>query len=104
MFKLPRYRVFNHIPIYYDPVKERQKEREQRILREHGHITYDHSLSGFEHRIRGKMRKPRASMFETYREEKVKSNIRLIIIIAILAAMAIYLIHSSSEWFELVKH
>ncbi|PZX19193.1 hypothetical protein LX69_00860 [Breznakibacter xylanolyticus] len=104
LFKLPSHRVFNHIPIYYDEVKEEQKERERRIKDELGIDGSEAEMnrSAIEGRIRGKMRGRRESMFNVTRKEKNKSNIRLIIIIFILMALAYYMYSTSREWLDLI--
>lgn len=103
MFKLPRHRVFHHMPIYYNPEKEKQMEREQRIKQEYGHIIPDYSAAGIDLRIRGRMRHHRKAHTETIRKERIKSNIRLLIIIGLLSLMALYLFFSSSEWLQLMN-
>ncbi len=104
-FKLPQHRVFNHIPIYYDEVKDAQKEREARIKEELGlnekDSQSDHSM--IESRIRGKMKQRHEPMFNVVRKEKAKSNRRILLIVLVLLAIAYYLLKSSTEWIELVS-
>jgi Flp pilus assembly protein TadB len=103
-FKLPSHRVFNHVPIYYDPAKDEQQEREKRVKQELGinADAQDNSRESIESRIKGKIRYRRDPLFSVARKEKKKSNRRLLIIILILLAVAYYMLKSSREWLELI--
>ena len=102
-FRLPKHRVFQHDPIYYDEKKEKQKKRERDARVELGILTDEEKTSGFEDRIRGKMRKRIKPPFSIALRERRKSNIRLLIIILILMFLAYKLYTSSGAWLDLMK-
>ncbi|MBN2166385.1 MAG: hypothetical protein JW717_08930 [Marinilabiliaceae bacterium] len=101
-FKLPKHRVFQHDPIYYDEKKEKQKQREHEAKKELGLLSQNEKEIGFEDRIRGKMRKRISPPFSIAVRERRKSNIRLLIIIIILMYLAYKLWTSSGEWLDLI--
>jgi len=99
--KIPRHRVFDHQPIYYDEVKEKQAERERKIREELGLKSEKENDKDYAARIRAGFRsghkiKPH---YEVTRSIKRKSNIRLIIILVILILLAQYLVKSGEEWY-----
>ena len=99
--KIPRHRVFDHHPIYYDEVKEKQKERERRIKEELGMLSDEEQDKDYAARIRAGFRsghkiKPH---YEVTRSIKRKSNIMLIVILVILMLLAQYLVKSGEEWY-----
>lgn len=100
--KLPRHRVFQHDPIYYDESKEKQKQREHEAKSELGLLSKDEKEGGFEHRIKGKMKKRISPPFTVAFKERRKSNIRLLIIIIILMYISYMLYSSSGEWLDLI--
>ena len=99
-FKIPRHRVFDHQPIYYDEAKEKQKERENRIKGELG-LLDEEEQRDYAARIRAGFRSKHKikSHIEVRRSEKRKSNIRLIIILIVLILLAQYLVKSGQEWY-----
>lgn len=101
-FKLPKHRVFQHDPIYYNEKKEKQKEREHDAKGDLGLLTQEEKETGFEERIKGKMRKRISPPFALATRERRKSNIRLLIIIVVLMYLAYKLYTSSYEWLELL--
>jgi len=99
--KIPRHRVYDHQPIYYDEVKERQKEREKKIKEELGMQSEDEQDRDYAAHIRAGFRsghkiKPH---YEVTRSIKRKSNIMLIVILVILMLLAKYLVKSGEEWY-----
>ena len=74
LFKLPRHRVFHHVPIYYDEAKEKQAERLQNAKEELGLLTEEEKMAAVGSRIRGGMRRKRADFFEQAYSERKKSN------------------------------
>lgn len=102
MFKLPKYRVYNHVPIYYSEEQERQKERERNVREELGLAPDEHDKSTIDSRIRGKMRQRKQSQFNVAYKERKKSNLRLLAIVMILMALAYYMMHSSREWLDMI--
>jgi hypothetical protein len=101
MFKLPSHRVFNHTPIYYNETLETQKTREKAAHAELG-LTLGDETPDFTHRIKGKIRQRKQQKFESVRKDKRSSNIRLLVIVVALMALAFYFIYSSRSWLELV--
>ena len=86
-FKLPGYSVFNYQPLYYDPEKERRENRRRQLRLEQGkELEYDNDVS-LEERVRGRLK----YRIEPVRKAKRVSNIRLILIAAILT-FVVYLI------------
>lgn len=98
--KIPRHRVFQYDPIYYNPEKEERKNRERRIRQEMGDTVEEQGDRGYTERIRGGMRRRIKSHFEVTRSERKKSNLRLIIILIALMALFYYLLNSAYEWYE----
>jgi hypothetical protein len=87
-FHLPKGKQF-HIPYrFYDPRKEERDEREARIKAELGIDKDDHEKSsGYRGSIKGSFRSGlKSSSFA--RQERTKSNIRLLLILAALALLA----------------
>ncbi|HKK66965.1 MAG TPA: hypothetical protein VJ946_02095, partial [Bacteroidales bacterium] len=72
--KIPRHRVFQYDPIYYNPEKEERKNRERRIRQEIGDTVEEQGDRGYTERIRGGMRRRIKSHFEVTRSERKKSN------------------------------
>ena len=94
-FKIYKPQTYNYKPRYYDPEKEARKEREKK----YGKNDDDENVeNGKEFRtslrrgsFRDELEKERGLRGSTYRKHSRQSNTRLIIIIAVLAAIA-YLI------------
>ena len=84
-FKLPRNKQFDYQPLYYDPVKEARLEREKRIAREVGLMKDRDYKPGI---TRGSMRE----YFRRDKKVRKQSNIRLIIIAAVLFFIAYMLL------------
>jgi hypothetical protein len=98
--KIPRHRVFNHDPIYYDEVKERQKEREKKAKEELGMLSEEEQEKGYAARIRGSFKGTKIKPhYEVTRSIRRKSNLRLILILIILILLAQYLVKSGEEWY-----
>ena len=84
-FKIPEHRTFNFIPRYYDERKEKLQERIKAIEKEMGKKNEERS---YQTKItRGSMR---GYIDKTHAAQK-KSNIRLLIILGILAFL-VYLL------------
>jgi hypothetical protein len=79
IFRLPTAKKYNYIPVYYDERKEKNK----------GNI--DSNETSYKDRIKGSFRKTQISRKRN--SDTTKSNIRLLIIIAILTMLAIYLLY-----------
>lgn len=85
-FKLYKPRKYNYRPIYYDPKKEAQKEREAKYAQK------ENETGEFKTSIeRGSFRKELDSRNRAYRDNARQSNIRLVIIIALLFLIAYFL-------------
>lgn len=95
--KTPNNRKFNHQPIYYDEAKEQRIERERRIREEMGlppsGVEGEEDNTSYKDRIRGSMRPKIRGGFEDGQRERRTSNMRLVIILTILAALFYYLFH-----------
>jgi len=76
IFKLPRAKQYNYRPVYYDERKEK--------------LANEAKIESYESRIRGSFRR-KSSL--TDKRDAVKANIRLIVIIAMLTAMALYFLY-----------
>ena len=91
-FSTPNVRTFDHKPIYWDPIKEEQQEREKRIRAELGLADGDFSRSSIESRIKGSMRKGAKGMFDVKTKANRSSNKRLLIIVVLLSALFYFLL------------
>ncbi len=83
-FRIPKPKRFNYRPVFYDARKEALKEREQQIKQELG--LADDTVARISN-IKGRFR----SQMKKNKELQVKSNIRLLLILAALLVAA-YLI------------
>ena len=90
-FKLPKPKKFEYTPLYYDPKKEEMEEREKRIATGiNSSQTYEEDYSS---RIKGSMRS--ASKRKQQKNQKTDartSNMRIVLIILVLAFLAWYFI------------
>lgn len=91
LVKLPKHRQFDFTPRYYDERKERLQKREEEIAKELG-------LEGTENKrreinFRAKLN-VKGGMAGHRRKANSQSNMRLIIILVALVAVAYYLIRS----------
>lgn len=85
LFKTPRPRRFDHVPIYYDEAKERLKEMQRNAEIEAGKKSDDAYVPN----IKGKFRKNWHNTAPDFtRNENRKSNIRLVAIIFVLLFIA----------------
>ena len=98
--KIPRHRTFQHDPIYFDEAKEERAARERKAKEELGLLAEQEKTEGYSDRIRGGMRRRVKSQFEVSRSAKRKSNLRLVIILIILAVLASYLLRSGQPWMD----
>ena len=85
-FRTYKHKQFNYIPIYYDPEKEEFEERVRKLEEKYGKAPEGEYKPGIQ---RGAMRKRGSYNAKAERG----SSIRLIIIIALLLAIATYLIY-----------
>lgn len=97
LFKMPRHRVFHHVPIYYDEAKEKQAERLKNAKEELGLLSEEEKMAAVGSRIKEGMRRKRNDFFEQAYSERKKSNLRLIAIIVALSAIAYYLMGEYRE-------
>lgn len=90
-FRLPKPKKFEYTPLYYDPKKEAMEERERRISSE---LTGEAlNEEDYANRIKGSMRS--ASKRKQQKDQKSDartSNIRIVLIILVLAFLAWYFI------------
>lgn len=103
MFKTPSHRVYRHIPVYYNPEKERQQERERNARAELGLAGGDEGTD-FESRIRGKMRQRKHSLFADARKERNKSSFRVIFILVVLTILVYFMLASLKGWLQLIAN
>ncbi len=91
--RTPKPRQFNHVPIYWNPEEEARKERDARAARNAGQTDPD---KPFQSSIkRGTFRKKlwdAPTETSDMRTERRRSNIRLLVIAAILIVIAIWMI------------
>lgn len=86
-FKLHQPREFKHRFIYYDPKKEAQKEREKQMAQsEEGNAEFKTSIH------RGSFREQAEKSKHSRRMQSRSSNIRVLIIIALLLALMYFLL------------
>ncbi|MBP8790923.1 MAG: hypothetical protein KBH01_05765 [Breznakibacter sp.] len=97
LFKMPRHRIFHHVPIYYDEAKEKQAERLKNAKEDLGLLSDEEKLAAVGSRIKGGMRRKRNDFFEQSYSERKKSNLRLIAIIVALGAIAYFLMGEYRE-------
>jgi len=102
--KTPTNRKFNLEPVFYDEAKEQRLERERRIREELGLPADDSKVeenkTNFKDRIRGSMRPKIRTRFEAGEKQKRASNIRLVIILVLLAALFYYLLNAGYDWYS----
>ena len=85
-FKLRKPKQFQYKPLFYDPVKERREERNREIARELG-INQDEVYSS--RLAPGSFR----SHLRTAGKQKTYTNMRLLVIVAILLFLAYFLLY-----------
>ncbi len=90
-FHTPRSKQFHITTRYYDPDKDEMKEREERIKAELGLNEKKEFDPNYKANIRGQFRKAMGGYSKTAEDARKNSNIRLIILICILA-LAFFLI------------
>lgn len=84
-FRLPKPKVYNYIPRYYDEQKEDLEERINNIKQEMG---VSESNENYTPRIKGQMR----SQYERNIKVKQRSSFRLVIILIALILLAYWLL------------
>lgn len=98
--RTPRPRQFVHKPIYWNPAEDERKEREERVRKEMGLASED---GEFKTSIkRGAFRKgsggSASDRDDSTRAARRRSNVRLVLIIAVLLVIAAFLYISSSDY------
>lgn len=92
LFKTPRHRKFEYRPIYYNQQKEELQERIRKIEQEMGVHQKAEGNSNYRPSIqRGQMR----GHFRDVKRLKRQSNVRLLIILLALFALAYYLVYNN---------
>lgn len=86
-FKVPRHRVFDYRPIYYNPKKEEFERRVENAKREAGIKSEDDEYQSMI--TRGSMR---GYMQRQNRKAKRMSSIRLVVILFVLILIAYYIL------------
>ncbi|HUW06437.1 MAG TPA: hypothetical protein VMW01_09250 [Williamwhitmania sp.] len=88
MFKLPKHKSFNYVPRYYDPEKEEMAERRKKLAMERGLDISDIEHIPGEALRHGAMR----GFFKKKERATIQSPLRVLIIIAILLAVAYWIL------------
>lgn len=86
-FHLQRHKTFNINPRYYDPDKEEQDDREQRIKAELGIKDEAKDNANFKPNLRGQFRYSLGRSAKSTSDGRRSSNVRLIILIIILSLL-----------------
>lgn len=97
--KLPKYREFNYVPRYYDPKKDERDAIIRRAQAEAGLIDTteeDQSIDNAKIRINNAF-KSRGISNNYSRKSHKQSNIRVIVIVVILAVMAYAILNFNIE-------
>ncbi|HEY3369389.1 MAG TPA: hypothetical protein VGK10_00995 [Prolixibacteraceae bacterium] len=85
---LPKSKQFKIVTRFYDPQKEAMQERQDRIERELNETDGERTISSYSAGIKGKFRTSGKRMnSRTIAEARRKSNLRLLYILIILAAL-----------------
>lgn len=101
LFRRTSHKTFSHIPIYYDEVDETRKDRERKAQIDLGkgdkkttdyHVTMKGSMRKYDHQHQS------AAHFTS--SQKKQSNLRIVIILAILFLMAYLLWNYTDTIFE----
>jgi hypothetical protein len=93
IFRLPKYHVFNYKPRYWNPKKEEFEARVERAKREAGAGKVIDEKGNYVPNIKGRMRAYMSSPFQAgRRKETQNANFRFLVILAILAFIAYYLV------------
>ncbi|GAA5220768.1 hypothetical protein [Membranihabitans marinus] len=97
--KLPKYREFNYVPRYYDPKKDERDAIIRRAKAEAGLINSaedDQSIENAKIRINNAFR-TRGISTNYSRKSHKQSNIRVIVIVLILAGLAYAILNFNVE-------
>ena len=92
-FNLYKSQTYNYKPIYYDPVKEARKEREARYAKNENGEVEEHTGEFRTTLKRGSFREELEKNNKVRKEYSRQSNLRLIIIMAILVAIAYFILY-----------
>lgn len=97
-FKVPKHRVFNYQPLYYDPEKERREQRRKELgLGNEDNAEAEYSVGAL---IRGGAMRSRHEQFnQKMQSQKRKSQLTLILLIVGLSIVAYYLIRDYLDVF-----
>lgn len=97
--KIQKPKKFNHVPIYYD---QRKEELDSVVRKAESELGIRSEDADFVPTVRGQIkRKHRKDAVEISKYERIKSNVRLVIIIGVLLVVAYLLLHSSSEYINM---
>ena len=92
LFKIPPHKIFEFKARYYDPVKEEFDQRVERAKRDAGASSAINEKGEYVPAVKGQMR---CYINRTYAStQRRNSNFRMIIIAAVLAFIAYYILHS----------
>lgn len=96
-FKVPKHRVFNYQPIYYDPEKERREQRRKELGLADDDVNGEYTTGSL---IRGGAMRLRHEQFnQKMQSQKRKSQLTLVLLIVGLGVLAYYLIRDYLDVF-----
>lgn len=94
--KIHKPRQFKHVPIYYD---ERKEELDAIVRNAETEMGIKQDPDKYVPKIKGQIRrKHKKDAIDITKSERLKSNIRLVVIIGILLFIAYLLLNSSGEF------
>lgn len=103
-FKVPKHRVYDYQPIYYDPEKERREQRRRELGLTGDDASEDEKSQGVGSLIRGgAMRQRHRNFSEKMRAQRKRSQFMLLAIAIVLIIIAYYMMREfSDEIYEVI--
>lgn len=96
-FKVPKHRVFNYQPLYYDPEKERREQRRKELGLSDDDTNSTYTAGSL---IKGGAMRSRHEQFnQKIQSQKRKSQLTLILLIVGLSVLTYYLIRDYLDEF-----
>ena len=97
--RLQKPQRFNHVPIYYD---ERKEELDAIVRKAETEMGIKQDAGTFKPKLRGMMRRKNSkTAVDITSSERLKSNVRLVVIIGVLLFIAYMLLNSSGEYINM---
>lgn len=98
--KIQKPRQFRHVPIYYD---ERKEELNSIVRKAESDLGIKADKGAYVPSLKGQIkRKHRLDAVSITKYERLKSNVRLVIIIGVLLVVAYFLLNSSSDYLNML--